>query len=296
MYSPPCVVVHPSLERMTTTPSNHWMLWVRRSLMSPILALKVWLQNGQANAGAEFVRDAVPSLLLWCWRFCCCSGMRLVSYPDTQIWARCARQSSLVQDLPRSRGWCCSISRTPSSSLCSTFFVPLGNACPPSALHKRDVLVDVHQTCDRHDLPIWAGNTWAWRRRSPSMLSRVPLCQDFCPAIWCAWCSFPVAQLVEHGASNAKIMGSIPRESKSWSNVETVTWMQCKSLWIKASAKCINVNVNVSEAAHVKIFELFGRLYTVQVSQAYCREGRMTARYTLSLVSTMIPLLSHTLS
>ncbi len=28
--------------------------------------------------------------------------------------------------------------------------------------------------------------------------------------------NFPVAQLVEHGASNAKIMGSIPRESKSW--------------------------------------------------------------------------------
>ncbi len=26
---------------------------------------------------------------------------------------------------------------------------------------------------------------------------------------------FPVAQLVEHGTSNAKIMGSIPRESKS---------------------------------------------------------------------------------
>ncbi len=25
---------------------------------------------------------------------------------------------------------------------------------------------------------------------------------------------FPVAQLVEHGVSNAKIMGSIPRESK----------------------------------------------------------------------------------
>ncbi len=28
--------------------------------------------------------------------------------------------------------------------------------------------------------------------------------------------SFPVAQMIEHGASNAKIMGSIPRESKSW--------------------------------------------------------------------------------
>ncbi len=27
--------------------------------------------------------------------------------------------------------------------------------------------------------------------------------------------SFPVAQMVEHGTSNAKIMGSIPRESKS---------------------------------------------------------------------------------
>ncbi len=32
--------------------------------------------------------------------------------------------------------------------------------------------------------------------------------------------SFPVAQMVEHGASNAKIMGSIPRESKSWSNIK----------------------------------------------------------------------------
>ncbi len=31
---------------------------------------------------------------------------------------------------------------------------------------------------------------------------------------------FPVAQMVEHGASNAKIMGLIPRESKSWSNVK----------------------------------------------------------------------------
>ncbi len=27
--------------------------------------------------------------------------------------------------------------------------------------------------------------------------------------------SFPVAQIVEHGTSNAKIMDSIPRESKS---------------------------------------------------------------------------------
>ncbi len=33
-------------------------------------------------------------------------------------------------------------------------------------------------------------------------------------------CLFPVAQMVEYGATNAKIMGSIPRESKSWSNVK----------------------------------------------------------------------------
>ncbi len=31
----------------------------------------------------------------------------------------------------------------------------------------------------------------------------------------CSPYSFPVAQMVEHGTSNAKIMGSIPRESKS---------------------------------------------------------------------------------
>ncbi len=31
-------------------------------------------------------------------------------------------------------------------------------------------------------------------------------------------------------------MGSIPRDSKI--KCKTVTWMQCKSLWIKASAKC----------------------------------------------------------
>ncbi len=71
--------------------------------------------------------------------------------------------------------------------------------------------------------------------------------------------------MVEHGASNAKIMGSILRESKSWSKCKTVTWMQCKSLWIKASAKCINVNVkacfnltdwSVFEAAATDLDEL----------------------------------------
>ncbi len=35
-------------------------------------------------------------------------------------------------------------------------------------------------------------------------------------AIYFGYAFFSVAQLVEHGVSNAKIMGSIPRESKSW--------------------------------------------------------------------------------
>ncbi len=37
------------------------------------------------------------------------------------------------------------------------------------------------------------------------------VCECECVSLY----SFPVAQIVEHGASNAKIMGSIPRESKS---------------------------------------------------------------------------------
>ncbi len=32
-----------------------------------------------------------------------------------------------------------------------------------------------------------------------------------------------------------------PGKARADKNVKTVTWMQCKSLWIQASAKCINV-------------------------------------------------------
>ncbi len=81
---------------------------------------------------------------------------------------------------------------------------------------------------------------------------------------------FPVAQMVEHGASNAKIMGSILRESKSWSKCKTVTWMQCKSLWIKASAKCINVNVNVTGGRYLLWLQL---LYCTSWTHAVsCRQ------------------------
>ncbi len=38
--------------------------------------------------------------------------------------------------------------------------------------------------------------------------------------------------------------------------------MQCKSLWIKASAKCLNVNVNVMEEPYRPSWPL-GPLYTV---------------------------------
>ncbi len=45
----------------------------------------------------------------------------------------------------------------------------------------------------------WAGHSTRWEQ----------LMKKVCES------DFPVAQVVEHGASNAKIMGSIPRESKS---------------------------------------------------------------------------------
>ncbi len=51
----------------------------------------------------------------------------------------------------------------------------------------------------------------------------------------------PVAQWLEHCVSTAKVVGSIPREHMYWKKKKCITWMHCKSLWIKASAKCINV-------------------------------------------------------
>ncbi len=51
----------------------------------------------------------------------------------------------------------------------------------------------------------------------------------------------PVAQWLEHCVSSSKVVGSIPREHMYW-QYKCIAWMHCKSLWIKASAKCINVN------------------------------------------------------
>ncbi len=50
--------------------------------------------------------------------------------------------------------------------------------------------------------------------------------------------------VVEHCISSAKVVGSIPREHTYWQK-KCIAWMHCKSLWIQASAKCINVNYGV---------------------------------------------------
>ncbi len=49
-------------------------------------------------------------------------------------------------------------------------------------------------------------------------------------------CYVPVAQWLEHCVSSAKVVGSIPREHMYWQK-KSITWMHCKSFWIKASAK-----------------------------------------------------------
>ncbi len=60
----------------------------------------------------------------------------------------------------------------------------------------------------------------------------------------CSLCvSAPVAQWLERCVGSAKFVGSIPREHMYW-QYKCITWMHCKSLWIKASDKCINVNVS----------------------------------------------------
>ncbi len=60
-------------------------------------------------------------------------------------------------------------------------------------------------------------------RYNSDVLNRVQhriIVTECCFVFYCGFPGFPVAQMVEHGASNANIMGSIPRESKSWSNVK----------------------------------------------------------------------------
>ncbi len=53
---------------------------------------------------------------------------------------------------------------------------------------------------------------------------------------------YPCGSVVEHCVSSAKVVGSIPREHTYW-QYKCIAWMHCKSLWIKVSDKCLNVNV-----------------------------------------------------
>ncbi len=53
--------------------------------------------------------------------------------------------------------------------------------------------------------------------------------------------------VVEHCVSSAKGRGF--NSQGTHMTKKCITWMSCKSLWIKASAKCINVNVNSSVQA-----------------------------------------------
>ncbi len=58
--------------------------------------------------------------------------------------------------------------------------------------------------------------------------------------------SVPVAQWLEHCVSSAKVVGSISREHTCTDKKKMYKLnYTCKSLWIKASAKYIHVNVNL---------------------------------------------------
>ncbi len=54
----------------------------------------------------------------------------------------------------------------------------------------------------------------------------------------------PVAQWLEHCVSSAKGWGFDSHGTHA--DKTCIAWMHCKSIWIKASAKCINVNVIIS--------------------------------------------------
>ncbi len=49
--------------------------------------------------------------------------------------------------------------------------------------------------------------------------------------------------VVEHCVSSAKGCGFNSQETHT--DEQCIAWMHCKSLWIKASAKCIHVNVKI---------------------------------------------------
>ncbi len=97
----------------------------------------------------------------------------------------------------------------------------------------------------------------------------------------CIPTSVPVAQWLEHCVSSAKVVGSIPREHTYWN--KCICWIHCKSLWIKASAKCINVNDSFN--LHQWQTMVHCKTQTAPSGQRGCLQGEKVlykqAKYTL---------------
>ncbi len=65
--------------------------------------------------------------------------------------------------------------------------------------------------------------------------------------------SVPVAQWLEHCISSAKCCGFNSQGTHVLTKKKWITWMHCNSLWIKASAKCVNVNILQTEKNYHKL-------------------------------------------
>ncbi len=67
--------------------------------------------------------------------------------------------------------------------------------------------------------------------------------------------------VVEHCVSSAKSCGFNSQGTHILTKKKCITRMQCKSLWIKVSAKCINVNVNRVQmgCCWPHLFSLYGQ-------------------------------------
>ncbi len=78
--------------------------------------------------------------------------------------------------------------------------------------------------------------------RSSGLMFPCELCDSVFSSHNHYWIMCSCGSVVEHCVSSAKVVGLILREHMYW-QYKCIAWMHCKSLWIKASAKCINVNV-----------------------------------------------------
>ncbi len=116
-----------------------------------------------------------------------------------------------------------------------------------------------HQKMDRHGQQQYSGRLWhlndaqlvlsVSRKYPPHHYTTTNSLNHWDKAGWIyAFMFFTCScgSVVEHCVSNAKVVGSIPREHTYWPKMYNLNVVQlCKSLWIKASAKCINVNVDM---------------------------------------------------